>query len=36
MKKENHITATRGGTVAGVVVSKGEVVDNGQPLVVIE
>jgi biotin carboxyl carrier protein len=33
---ENHIASTREGTVAEVAVSKGDVVDNGQPLVVIE
>jgi acetyl-CoA/propionyl-CoA carboxylase biotin carboxyl carrier protein len=36
MKMENHITATREGMVVEVVVSNGDVVDNGQPLVVIE
>src|SRR5207247_5937044 len=33
MKMENHITATREGTVSEVSVSKGDVVDMGQPLV---
>jgi acetyl-CoA/propionyl-CoA carboxylase, biotin carboxylase, biotin carboxyl carrier protein len=36
MKMENHIASTKEGTVAEVAVSKGDVVDNGQPLVVIE
>jgi biotin carboxyl carrier protein len=36
MKMENHIAATREGTVAEVSVSKGDVVEVGQRLVVIE
>jgi acetyl-CoA/propionyl-CoA carboxylase biotin carboxyl carrier protein len=36
MKMENHITTTREGTVAEVAVSIGDVVQDGQPLVVIE
>jgi biotin carboxyl carrier protein len=36
MKMENHIVATRDGTVAEVAVSKGDVVETGQALVVIE
>lgn len=35
MKMENEITATRSGTVAQVVVSKGAVVETGAPLLVI-
>jgi biotin carboxyl carrier protein len=36
MKMENHIVATRDGTVADVRVSKGDVVETGQRMVVIE
>jgi len=36
MKMENHIAATRDGTVAEVAVSAGDVVDTGQVLVSIE
>jgi acetyl-CoA/propionyl-CoA carboxylase biotin carboxyl carrier protein len=36
MKMENHIVATRDGTVADVKVSKGDVVETGQRMVVIE
>jgi len=36
MKMENHITATMDGTVTKVAVSKGEVVEIGQALAVIE
>ena len=35
MKMENEITATKAGTVAQVVVTKGQVVETGSPLVVI-
>ena len=35
MKMENEITATKGGTVAQVAVTKGQVVETGSPLVVI-
>ena len=35
MKMENVITATKGGTVAQVAVTKGQVVETGSPLVVI-
>jgi len=35
MKMENHLTATRDGTVAEVQVKKGDVVEIGQPLVLI-
>ena len=33
---ENHIAATKEGTVAEIVVKKGDVVESGQALVVIE
>jgi biotin carboxyl carrier protein len=33
---ENHIVATREGKVMDVAVSKGDVVDTGQPLAVLE
>jgi biotin carboxyl carrier protein len=36
MKMENHIAATVEGTVSEVAVAKGQVVETGQPLVVIE
>jgi acetyl-CoA/propionyl-CoA carboxylase biotin carboxyl carrier protein len=36
MKMENHIPATRDGMVAEVSVKKGDVVETGQPMVVIE
>jgi len=36
MKMENHIAATVEGTVSEIAVSRGEVVETGQPLVVIE
>jgi acetyl-CoA/propionyl-CoA carboxylase biotin carboxyl carrier protein len=36
MKMENHIVATRDGTVADVAVSQGDVVETGQRMVVIE
>ena len=35
MKMENEITATKAGTVAQVVVTKGQVVETGSPLAVI-
>ena len=35
MKMENDITATKSGTVAQIVVTKGAVVETGSPLVVI-
>ena len=35
MKMENEIVAPRDGSVAQVVVSKGAVVDTGDPLVVL-
>ena len=35
MKMENEITASKSGTVAQVVVSKGSVVETGAPLIVI-
>ncbi|MBQ9686417.1 MAG: biotin/lipoyl-binding protein [Oscillospiraceae bacterium] len=35
MKMENEVVATKGGTVAQIVVSKGAVVETGAPLVVI-
>ena len=35
MKMENDITATKSGTVAQIVTSKGAVVETGSPLVVI-
>lgn len=35
MKMENEITATKAGTVAQVVVTKGQVVETGSPLIVI-
>jgi biotin carboxyl carrier protein len=33
---ENHVTATIDGTVTKVAVAKGEVVETGQPIAVIE
>jgi acetyl-CoA/propionyl-CoA carboxylase biotin carboxyl carrier protein len=36
MKMENHIPATHDGTVKEVAVAKGDVVDTGQPLVLID
>jgi acetyl-CoA/propionyl-CoA carboxylase biotin carboxyl carrier protein len=36
MKMENHIAARHGGTVAEVKVKKGDVVDTGQPLAIID
>ncbi len=35
MKMENEITASKSGTVAQIVVTKGQVVETGSPLVVI-
>ena len=35
MKMENEVVATKGGTVAQIVVAKGAVVETGAPLVVI-
>ena len=35
MKMENEITASKAGTVAQIVVTKGQVVETGSPLVVI-
>lgn len=35
MKMENEVTATKAGTVAQVVATKGQVVETGTPLVVI-
>ncbi len=35
MKMENEVVATKAGTVAQVVVTKGAVVETGAPLVVI-
>ena len=35
MKMENEVVATKGGSVAQIVVSKGAVVETGAPLVVI-
>ena len=35
MKMENHIAAHRDGTVAEVSITKGDVVDTGQPMVAI-
>lgn len=35
MKMENEVVATKGGTVAQIVVEKGAVVETGAPLVVI-
>ena len=35
MKMENEVVATKGGTVAQIVVSSGNVVETGSPLVVI-
>ena len=35
MKMENEVAATKAGTVAQVVVTKGQVVETGSPLVVI-
>jgi biotin carboxyl carrier protein len=36
MKMENHIAATLDGTVSGVAVKAGDVVQTGQTLLVIE
>jgi biotin carboxyl carrier protein len=36
MKMENHIAATQEGTVSEIVVKKGDVVENGQRLIVID
>jgi biotin carboxyl carrier protein len=36
MKMENHIVATRDGTVTNLAVQAGQVVDTGQTLAVIE
>jgi acetyl-CoA/propionyl-CoA carboxylase biotin carboxyl carrier protein len=36
MKMENHVAATQEGTVSEVRIGRGDVVETGQPLVVIE
>jgi biotin carboxyl carrier protein len=36
MKMENHIAATRGGTIAELPVQQGQVVETGQIIAVVE